>query len=112
MRGLPRPLLAVLLGQAKMYAFQMVMETAFPESAAGSPFAAGQDLARGGLERVLHLEQRAMLGLRGQPLRLQPLAQRGRARRAVDLQVGRDHLADARLRLGHQPRDERDARRC
>jgi glutamate dehydrogenase len=37
-RGLPRPLLAVLLGHTKMYAFEMVMETAFPESQAGRPF--------------------------------------------------------------------------
>jgi glutamate dehydrogenase len=37
-RGLPRPLLAVLLGHTKMYAFEMVMETSFPESAAGRPF--------------------------------------------------------------------------
>jgi glutamate dehydrogenase len=37
-RGLPRPLLAVLLGHTKMWAFQMVMETTFPESPAGEPF--------------------------------------------------------------------------
>jgi glutamate dehydrogenase len=37
-KGLPRPLLAVLLGHTKMWAFQMVMETTFPESAAGEPF--------------------------------------------------------------------------
>ncbi|PYQ45250.1 MAG: NAD-glutamate dehydrogenase [Acidobacteria bacterium] len=37
-RGLPRPLLAVLLGHTKMYAFEMVMQTAFPESQAGRPF--------------------------------------------------------------------------
>jgi glutamate dehydrogenase len=37
-RGLPRPLLAVLLGHTKMYAFEMVMETSFPESEAGRPF--------------------------------------------------------------------------
>ncbi len=37
-RGLPRPLLAVLLGHTKMWAFEMVMETAFPESEAGQPF--------------------------------------------------------------------------
>ena len=36
-RGLPRPLLAVLLGHTKMWAFQMVMETTFPESPAGDP---------------------------------------------------------------------------
>jgi glutamate dehydrogenase len=39
-KALPRPLLAVLLGHTKMWAFQMVMETAFPESAAGEPFLA------------------------------------------------------------------------
>jgi glutamate dehydrogenase len=37
-RGLPRPLLAVLLGHTKMWAFQMVMETDFPDSEAGRPF--------------------------------------------------------------------------
>ena len=36
-RGLPRPLLAVLLGHTKMYAFEMVMQTSFPESEAGRP---------------------------------------------------------------------------
>jgi glutamate dehydrogenase len=36
-KGLPRPLLAVLLGHTKMYAFEMVMQTEFPESAAGAP---------------------------------------------------------------------------
>ncbi len=40
-RGLPRPLLAVLLGYTKMYAFQMVMETDFPDSKAGRPFLDG-----------------------------------------------------------------------
>jgi glutamate dehydrogenase len=40
-RGLPRPLLAVLLGHTKMWAFQMVMETTFPESVAGEPFLEG-----------------------------------------------------------------------
>jgi glutamate dehydrogenase len=37
-RGLPRPLLAVLLGHTKMYAFEMVLQTAFPDSDAGRPF--------------------------------------------------------------------------
>ncbi len=37
-RGLPRPLLAVLLGHTKMFAFPMLMETSFPESATGQPF--------------------------------------------------------------------------
>jgi glutamate dehydrogenase len=37
-RGLPRPLLAVLLGYTKMFAFQLVMETDFPDSDAGRPF--------------------------------------------------------------------------
>jgi glutamate dehydrogenase len=37
-KGLPRPLLAVLLGHTKMWAFEMVMETTFPESEAGRPF--------------------------------------------------------------------------
>jgi glutamate dehydrogenase len=36
-RGLPRPLLAVLLGNAKMWAFQMLMETDFPDSPAATP---------------------------------------------------------------------------
>jgi glutamate dehydrogenase len=40
-RGLPRPLLAVLLGYTKMYAFQMVMETDFPDSQSGRPFLDG-----------------------------------------------------------------------
>jgi glutamate dehydrogenase len=37
-RGLPRPLLAVLLGHTKMYAFEMVMQTSFPDSESGRPF--------------------------------------------------------------------------
>jgi glutamate dehydrogenase len=37
-RGLPRPLLAVLLGHVKNSTFSMVMETGFPESPAGRPF--------------------------------------------------------------------------
>jgi len=37
-RGLPRPLLAVLLGYTKMFAFQLVMETDFPDSETGRPF--------------------------------------------------------------------------
>jgi glutamate dehydrogenase len=40
-RGLPRPLLAVLLGHTKMFAFEMLMETGFPDSAAGRPFLEG-----------------------------------------------------------------------
>jgi glutamate dehydrogenase len=34
-RGLPRPLLALLLGHTKMLAFEMVMQTDFPDSASG-----------------------------------------------------------------------------
>ena len=37
-RGLPRPLLAVLLGHTKMWAFQTILETPFPDSASGRPF--------------------------------------------------------------------------
>ncbi len=37
-RGLPRPLLCVLLGYAKMSAFQLLLETDFPDGAAGRPF--------------------------------------------------------------------------
>jgi glutamate dehydrogenase len=37
-RGLPQPLLAVLLGYTKMHAFQLVLETDFPDGAAGRPF--------------------------------------------------------------------------
>jgi glutamate dehydrogenase len=37
-RGLPRPLLAVLLGHTKMWAFQTILETGFPDSPAGQPF--------------------------------------------------------------------------
>jgi glutamate dehydrogenase len=37
-RGLPRPLLAVLLGHTKRWAFEMVMETGFPDSPSGRPF--------------------------------------------------------------------------
>jgi glutamate dehydrogenase len=40
-RGLPRPLLAVLLGHTKLCCFQMLMETDFPESPAGRPFVFG-----------------------------------------------------------------------
>jgi glutamate dehydrogenase len=38
LRGLPRPLLAVLLGYTKMFAFEMLLETDFPDSASGAPF--------------------------------------------------------------------------
>jgi glutamate dehydrogenase len=37
-RGLPRPLLAVLLGHSKMWAFQTALETAFPDSEAARSF--------------------------------------------------------------------------
>jgi glutamate dehydrogenase len=37
-RGLPRPLLAVLLGHTKMWAFQTILETGFPDSPSGQPF--------------------------------------------------------------------------
>ncbi len=37
-RGLPRPLLCVLLGHTKMWGFEMVMETEFADSPAGRPF--------------------------------------------------------------------------
>jgi glutamate dehydrogenase len=37
-RGLPRPLLCLLLGHTKMWAFQKVMETDFPDSETGKPF--------------------------------------------------------------------------
>jgi len=40
-RGLPRPLLAVLLGNTKMVGFEMLMETGFPDSEAGRPFLTG-----------------------------------------------------------------------
>jgi glutamate dehydrogenase len=36
-RGLPRPLLAVMLGHAKMWAFEQVLESSFPDSPAGRP---------------------------------------------------------------------------
>ncbi len=37
-RGLPRPLLCVLLGYAKMRAFQQLLDTGFPDGALGRPF--------------------------------------------------------------------------
>ena len=37
-RGLPRPLLAVLLGHTKMSAFEKLLETGFPDSPSGRPF--------------------------------------------------------------------------
>ncbi len=37
-RGLPRPLLCVLLGHSKNWAFQMLMETDFPDGPVGRPF--------------------------------------------------------------------------
>ena len=40
-RGLPRPLLCVLLGYSKMSAFQLLLESDFPDSAAGHPFLEG-----------------------------------------------------------------------
>jgi glutamate dehydrogenase len=40
-RGLPRPLLAVLLGHTKNWASQMVLETSFPDSPPGEPFLLG-----------------------------------------------------------------------
>jgi glutamate dehydrogenase len=36
-RGLPRPLLAVLLGQAKMHAYDLTLASTFPDSPAGLP---------------------------------------------------------------------------
>jgi glutamate dehydrogenase len=40
-RGLPRPLLCVLLGYSKMSAFQLLLETDFPDSPAGRPLLDG-----------------------------------------------------------------------
>jgi glutamate dehydrogenase len=40
-RGLPRPLLCVLLGYSKMSAFQLLLETGFPDGASGRPFLDG-----------------------------------------------------------------------
>jgi glutamate dehydrogenase len=40
-RGLPRPLLCVLLGYSKMSAFQLLLETDFPGGPAGRPFLEG-----------------------------------------------------------------------
>jgi glutamate dehydrogenase len=40
-RGLPRPLLCVLLGYSKMSAFQLVLETDFPDGRAAGPFLDG-----------------------------------------------------------------------
>jgi glutamate dehydrogenase len=40
-RGLPRPLLCVLLGYSKMSAFQLLLETDFPDGASGRPFLDG-----------------------------------------------------------------------
>jgi len=37
-RGLPRPLLAVVLGHAKMSAFEKLLETDFPDRPSGRPF--------------------------------------------------------------------------
>ncbi len=37
-RGLPRPLLCVLLGYSKMRAFQQLLDTDFPDGALGRPF--------------------------------------------------------------------------
>jgi glutamate dehydrogenase len=37
MRGLPRPLLAVLLGHAKMQAYDLTLASTFPDSPAGLP---------------------------------------------------------------------------
>jgi glutamate dehydrogenase len=36
-RGLPRPLLAVLLGQAKMHAYDLTLASTFPDSPSGLP---------------------------------------------------------------------------
>jgi len=40
-RGLPLPLLCILLGYSKMSAFQLLLETDFPDGAAGRPFLDG-----------------------------------------------------------------------
>jgi glutamate dehydrogenase len=40
-RGLPRPLLCVVLGHTKMWGFEMLLESQFPESPAASPFLVG-----------------------------------------------------------------------
>ena len=59
-RGLPRPLLAVLLGHTKMWAFEMVMQTSFPESAAGRPFLARVLPAAPAREFADHFEEHAL----------------------------------------------------
>ena len=40
-RGLPRPLLCVLLGYSKMHAFDALLRTDFPDSPSGRPFLEG-----------------------------------------------------------------------
>jgi glutamate dehydrogenase len=45
-RGLPRPLLAVALGHTKMWAFEMVLETAFPDGPGAAPLLSGYFPAR------------------------------------------------------------------
>ncbi len=40
-RGLPRPLLALALSHVKIWAFSRILESDFPESAAGAPFLTG-----------------------------------------------------------------------
>jgi glutamate dehydrogenase len=40
-RGLPRPLLAVLLGQAKMHAYELTLASTFPDSEVGLPLLTG-----------------------------------------------------------------------
>jgi glutamate dehydrogenase len=59
-RGLPRPLLAVLLGHTKMHAFQRVMETDFADCPAAGPFLEGYFPARLRERFAEHLSEHAL----------------------------------------------------
>ena len=59
-RGLPRPLLAVLLGHTKMHAFQRVMETDFADCPAAGPFLEGYFPPRLRERFAAHLSEHAL----------------------------------------------------
>ncbi|MGH7320145.1 MAG: NAD-glutamate dehydrogenase domain-containing protein, partial [Candidatus Rokuibacteriota bacterium] len=59
-RGLPRPLLAVLLGHTKMWAFERVMKTDFPDSGVGRPFLQGYFPRRLRERFADHLQEHAL----------------------------------------------------
>ena len=97
-RGLPRPLLCVLLGYSKMSAFQLLLETDFPDGPAARPFLDGY-FPRAPARAV----RRALRGARPAP------GDRGDRRRQLPRQPGRGR-PPAAARAGGEERDRRRGR--